>query len=136
MYKNVLVPIALDHEGGYGESLAIADAISAPDAKLTLLHVVEEVPGFVAGQLPEGLLDKNFEAAHQELLAIAKGAGPAVAADVVRGHSARTILDYAEAHGSDCIVIASHKPGLEDYFLGSTAAHVVRHANCSVHVIR
>ena len=38
--------------------------------------------------------------------------------------------------GADLLIIASHRPGLQDYFLGSTAAHVVRHAACSVHVIR
>ena len=37
---------------------------------------------------------------------------------------------------TDCVVIASHRPGLQDYLLGSTAARVVRHAACSVHVLR
>ena len=37
---------------------------------------------------------------------------------------------------ADCIVIGSHKPGLIDYLLGSTAARVVRHAPCAVHVLR
>ena len=55
---------------------------------------------------------------------------------VVDGHSARTILDYAEEHGVDCIVMASHRPDITDYFLGSTAARVVRHAACAVHVLR
>jgi len=36
----------------------------------------------------------------------------------------------------DLIIIASHRPGLQDYFLGSTAAKVVRHATCSVLVVR
>ncbi len=42
----------------------------------------------------------------------------------------------AVAHAVDCIVIGSHKPGLSDYLLGSTAARVVRHAPCAVHVYR
>jgi nucleotide-binding universal stress UspA family protein len=42
----------------------------------------------------------------------------------------------AEEKGADLIIIASHRPGLKDYFLGSTAAKVVRHAKCSVLVIR
>ena len=37
---------------------------------------------------------------------------------------------------ADLIIIASHKPGFQDYFLGSTAAKVVRHAPCSVLVVR
>ena len=61
---------------------------------------------------------------------------PIVKAKIIEGHSARTILDFAEENAIDCIVMGSHKPGLADYFLGSTAARVVRHANCAVHVHR
>ncbi len=55
---------------------------------------------------------------------------------LVEGHSGTTILEWAEANGVDCIVVASHRPGLTDYLLGSTAGRVVRHAACSVHVVR
>ncbi len=61
---------------------------------------------------------------------------PSISAHVVTGHAGNTIVDYAAEHEVDCIVIASHKPGLQDYFLGSTAARVVRHSPCAVHVIR
>jgi nucleotide-binding universal stress UspA family protein len=47
-----------------------------------------------------------------------------------------TILETAKEIGADLIVIASHRPGLQDYFLGSTAARVVRHAECAVLVDR
>jgi nucleotide-binding universal stress UspA family protein len=33
-------------------------------------------------------------------------------------------------------VIASHRPGMADLLIGSTAAQVVRHAPCAVHVLR
>ena len=46
------------------------------------------------------------------------------------------IIDYANDHDIDCIVIGSHKPGLRDFLLGSTAARVTRHAPCAVHVLR
>jgi len=52
------------------------------------------------------------------------------------GHSYNTILEVAKEKNADLIIIASHRPGLQDYFLGSTAAKVVRHANCSVLVVR
>ncbi len=35
-----------------------------------------------------------------------------------------------------CIIVASHKPNVGDYLLGTTAARVVRHATCSVFVVR
>jgi len=57
-------------------------------------------------------------------------------AEARTGHSYKTILDVADEKQVDLIVIASHQPGLQDYFLGSTAAKVVRHAKCSVLIIR
>ncbi len=59
-----------------------------------------------------------------------------VSIEVIDGHSARSILDYAAGHHVDCIVMASHRPDFSDYLLGSTAARVVRHARCAVHVMR
>jgi len=55
---------------------------------------------------------------------------------LIEGHSGQTILEWAEANEVDCIVIMSHQPGLQDYFLGNKAGRVVRHARCSVHVVR
>jgi universal stress protein F len=55
---------------------------------------------------------------------------------IISGHAGRVIVDYASTNEIDCIIVASHRPGIGDFFLGSTAARVVRHANCSVHVIR
>ncbi|MBT8417397.1 MAG: universal stress protein, partial [Silicimonas sp.] len=59
-----------------------------------------------------------------------------ISAVLVPGHVHSTILEYAEENGVDCIVMGSHKPDLTDYLIGSTAARVVRHAPCAVHVYR
>ena len=56
--------------------------------------------------------------------------------DMRHGTPGSGILDAAEDLGIDLIVIGSHKPDLTDYFLGSTAARVVRHAQCPVLVMR
>ncbi|MDT8342966.1 MAG: universal stress protein [Thermohalobaculum sp.] len=135
MYKNILVPVALDHAEKGQAALAVARQLLDGGGRITLLHVMEEIPGYAASHLPEGTLRRNEDAAATALGELAAGAGD-VTAKVVWGHSGRTILDFAEDTGADCIVIASHKPGLEDYFLGSTAARVVRHAPCAVHVMR
>lgn len=55
---------------------------------------------------------------------------------VIDGPTGRTITNWAEETGVDCIVMSSHRPVMSDILLGSTAAWVVRHAQCSVHVIR
>jgi nucleotide-binding universal stress UspA family protein len=48
----------------------------------------------------------------------------------------RQILEAAKAEGVDLIVIGSHGYGGLDRLLGTTAAKVVNHAECSVLVIR
>ncbi|WP_137702962.1 universal stress protein [Marimonas lutisalis] len=135
MYKNILVPIASDHDPHTGKALNVARALASEGAKITSLTVVEAMPGYIQNQLPEGQSAKIMDEVETELKAELGGAKD-VTPVVVEGHSARTILDYAEEHGIDCIVMASHRPGLSDYLLGSTAARVVRHAKCAVHVLR
>jgi len=134
MYRNILVPVALDHERDVAAALAIARTLVAEDGKITALTVVEAVPAYILAEFPEGHLERNRDAAAAALKE--EVGGPDVKTVAVTGHSARSILDYAEAHEIDCIVIASHRPGLQDFFLGSTAARVVRHATCAVHVVR
>jgi nucleotide-binding universal stress UspA family protein len=52
------------------------------------------------------------------------------------GNVHREILRVAGEIRADLIVMASHRPALKDYLLGAHAARVVRHAKCSVHVVR
>ena len=135
MYKTILVPIAADHEPSTASAINVARALAAEGATITALTVIEAMPGYVSAHLPEGQLEKTKLDVETGLKADLGGAGD-VAIKVVEGHSARSILDFAESNGVDCIVMASHRPDITDFFLGSTAARVVRHAKCSVHVLR
>lgn len=133
MYKNILVPIALDHGDHGAKAIAVARQLLDDGGRITLLHVLEDIPAFAAAYLPEGALEKNRAAAFEKLTAL-KAEDISIA--VIGGHAYTSIIAHAKADGADCIVIASHKPGFEDYFLGSTAARVVRHAGCCVHILR
>lgn len=135
MYKNILVPIAADHDPHTGKALNVARALAGEGAKITALTVVEEMPGYILNQLPEGQMEKTKTEVETGLKADLGGVVD-VTPVVIEGHSARSILEYAAENGIDCIVMASHRPDISDYFLGSTAARVVRHAPCSVHVVR
>ncbi|MGJ8546033.1 MAG: universal stress protein [Sulfitobacter sp.] len=46
------------------------------------------------------------------------------------------ILSAADKHQPSLIVMAAHRPELRDYLIGPNAARVVRHAKCSVLVLR
>jgi len=135
MYDHVLVPIAY-HEGRDAEAaIEIARAIAAPEARITLIHVMDEIPSYAITYLPEGFRSESRKAIEADLQSRAEGLDT-VATAVIEGHPGRAITDFAAKHNVDCIVIASHRPGVQDLFLGSTAARVVRHANCAVHVLR
>ena len=134
MYNKILVPMALDH-GVSEQTMKIAQGLSGGTGEIIALHVYEAPQRSVAAYLDEAAVRESMELAKSNLAEkTAKFAG--VRAELVQGHSARTIIDYAADNGIDCIVMGSHKPGLSDYFLGSTAARVVQHAPCAVHVVR
>lgn len=135
MYKKILVPVLFDNEHDTSGAYDVARALAEDGAEFHIIHVMETIPAYATVQIPEELMKKTKEEAARSLIESAK-AFPNAKTHLVGGHAGRTIVDYATEYGIDCIVIASHKPGLEDFFLGSTASRVVRHAKCSVHVIR
>jgi len=134
MYNKILVPMALDHDVSQ-HTLEVARALSADAAQIIALHVYELPQGSVSTFLDKSVVEEGFQRARLHLLDKVSGM-EGVAPEIIKGHTARTIIDYATDSGVDCIVIGSHKPGISDYFLGSTASRVVRHAPCAVHVHR
>jgi len=135
MYDHILVPISLDTDRDGKRAMEVAQTLSGDGGKISILHVVEHLPQYSEDLLPAD----HFEFAKSKITQVLKPMLDGVenaTLNIVEGHSGRTILDYAENHKADCIVVASHRPGLKDYLLGSTAARVVRHATCAVHVVR
>lgn len=135
MYHNVLVPISFDPERDITGPLKVARLLSAPGAKVTLLHVIEQVPAYAISYVPADFMEDTRQALQAELDGLAQTL-PNAEGVLVEGHSGRTILDWAEEHRPDLIILASHRPGMQDILLGSTATHVVRNARCAVHVVR
>lgn len=136
MFNTILVPIDIGHADSSNEIIKIAATNASSDARIVLLYVVEEIPKWVAVELPEDIQKKSLQSAIEQLDAIAAATDITVEAEVRVGHPYQTILDASKDLNAELIVIASHKPGLQDYLLGSTAAKVVRHAMCSVLVVR
>ena len=136
MYKQILVPVDIAHKERASQMIEAAKEIADDGASITLLNVVEDVPSYVMVQLPEGVLDEAKANARKELEAIAAAADLKAQIEIGRGRAHSVILAHADKTDTDLIVIASHKPGLQDYLLGSTAARVVRHATCAVLVTR
>ena len=136
MYKTIVVPIDLSHQEKAASMIDAARLLGDKDGKIVLLNVIEELPASVAAELPGGWLDKTHKDVWSALDVLAKAHDLKAVPEVRNGAAHSVIISFAEENDVDAIVIASHKPGLQDYFLGSTAARVVRHAPCSVHVLR
>lgn len=135
MYKNILVPVSFEADRNAQGAMEIAKALRAPGGSITCLHVLEQLPNYATQYLPDG----HIEAAKAEVVEGLKDLVAEVenaSTMVVEGHSSRTILAHADNNDVDLIIVASHQPGMQDYLLGSTAAKVVRHAKCAVHVLR
>ena len=135
MYHNILVPVVFDAEHDMTAPVKLAGILKTPEAKITFLHVIEHVPAYALSYITEDLQNELRVALNDEMERLSKRL-PGAEGHVIEGHSGRTILEYANKNHVDLIILASHRPGLEDYFLGSTASHVVRHANSAVHIVR
>ncbi len=135
MYKHIVMAVALDHEHDMAQLKEVTQRLLVEGGKITALHVFEELPGYASQYVPADYVHEFHKEIANDLHHKVRDM-PGVTPVVVSGHAGRTIVDHADDNDADCIVLASHRPGLEDYFLGSTAARVVRHAKCSVHVIR
>ncbi|MEQ8449673.1 MAG: universal stress protein [Nitratireductor sp.] len=136
MYDTILVPVDLADSDKAPTMIAAARTMANDGARIVLVNIVEDIPTFVAAELPGGIMEKTRDEARKTLEAMAAEQGEGVEIDVRVGQAASGILAVAKEKQADVIVIASHKPGLQDYLIGSTAARVVRHAACSVHVMR
>lgn len=134
MYKKIIVALGLSHGHGV-TALEMARCLKAEDGEILAVHVIEPVPGFASYYLPQ---DHEESVRDEALNGIAERIGDKKDAKpvVLSGHPGSTLIEYAETIGADCIIVGSHKPDMQDYLLGSTAARVARHAPCAVHILR
>ena len=141
MYKNILLPVDLNsietQEPAIGTAIQLAKTFGAR------LHVMAVVPDFGVGVVstffPEDYEQKVMAAADAELQDFLRQRMPeGIDAQhaVANGTIYKEVLDFAKQIEADLIVMASHRPELKDYLIGPNAARVVRHANCSVLVVR
>jgi len=138
MFKSIVIAAALFSKGATTRGLIKKAArLLDPGGRITLVHVLEEVPSVVVAAVTKDQLAAQRNSVRKQLESIAAGqSGIKVEVDLRSGKPSKEILKSAEDNEADLIMIASHKPGLSDYFIGSTASRVVRHAQCSVLVSR
>jgi nucleotide-binding universal stress UspA family protein len=140
MFKTILVPVDLTEVETAQPAIDTAVSLaSASDGSIRLINVRSLVPATYMEFIPASFDAEQQEDAEAKLAAVAAGiALPAerVSATVRLGSVYNEVLHEAEATGADLIVIGSHRPTMATYLLGSNASTIVRHAKCSVLVVR
>ena len=141
MFHSILVPVDLSDKHSWRKALPAA--VSMCETWQGRLHLLTVVPDFglpIVGQaFPEGYEAKVRAQAAQQLKDFAAEQVPdAIPCKriIAEGKIYQEILRAADAVKADLIVMGSHRPELSDFLLGPNAARVVRHAKCSVMVVR
>jgi len=149
MTRKILVPVDLSDTETSAKVLAAGvDQAKHEGAQLTVMVVVPPmVTGIdyryaIRGEM-KGSEDYDLKKIVQNALDhlnefVAEHIAKGTKADTIARHGTiyEQILDVAEDIGADQIVIGAHRPQLADYLLGPNTARVVRHAKCSVNVVR
>ncbi len=139
MFKNILVAVYFADDTQNNNLLrATAEIASAGNSDVYLLHTVPTAPPELSQFLPKSYEKITFEKMQKELIAMAEKHDLKNVKEVfVRfGDAHHEILTQANKIGANLIIVASHRPHLSEYLLGTTAARIVRHASCSTLVIR
>lgn len=140
MYKTIVV--AIDPAEPEFANPALARAVQFAkdyDASLCLVSVLPFVQGYVSEFLPPDFDEKTIKEMRAKLVDIGSGLGISadkVSVEVRSGGVYHEVLEAAKNVSADLIIVSSHHPGLATYLIGSNAANVVRHAECSVLVVR
>ncbi|MBQ2261919.1 MAG: universal stress protein [Loktanella sp.] len=140
MPRSILMPIDLTDNVSWPAALREALLMVGEDGTL---HVVSVLPDFGLAQV-SGYFKKNYE--KDALAAFGKAMtdwinehvpeSVDVHPHILHGTIYDEILRASQKLAVDVIVMGSHRPVFRDYLLGPNAARVVRHASCSVYVVR
>jgi universal stress protein F len=140
MYSKIVVPIAMDHLE-HGEAvLERAKSLLDPGGEIILLNVVEDLNAYAQGYMivdfPLEVIDASRDHAKKTLNELKEKHGVTGRIEIRIGGAAGVINTFAEDEKADLVIIASHRPGLIDYFIGSTASRVASHCKCAVLIDR
>lgn len=131
----VLVPV----DGSSHSKAALEEAIeSFPDAEIVVLHVIQ-VTRFPSDPdiSPYELAKAEGEDILEDAREIAAKYGRPIGTELVAGNAPRTIVNYADEHDVDHVVIGSSgRSGISRALLGSVAEAVMRRSPVSVTIVR
>lgn len=138
--QRILMPVDLSYPEVVKREVEMALKLIAEDGVIDMLYVDD---ARVHHSMVPTASGKVFTAQHQSAFDRVQTMLEQL---VPQGHRGKSIVrngvvfdevvSLAKQSNVDAIVMASAKPKLRSYLLGSNAAKVVRHAPCSVFVVR
>jgi nucleotide-binding universal stress UspA family protein len=142
-YRRILVPT--DFSAGARHALDVSFMFAAPDAHIELLHcwrtpvyagALEDTNLGMASLGPE--LEREVSAQGEMLLDAYRGrGGVSMGFKQVEAKATHGIQDRLESEPFDLVVVGNHgRSGLGRWIIGSVAEVTVRHAPCSVVVVK
>jgi len=140
MFKKILIPIDLTDLALSRRALeASRDLVLQSKGNLRLMTVETLLPASFMEYVPPEFDRSQEERAKRALIEI--GSTLEVPKECISfcvrfGSIYVEILAEAEDWNADLIVVGSHRPSMATYLIGSNAKTIVRHAKCSVLVIR
>ncbi|MBN1983668.1 MAG: universal stress protein [Chitinivibrionales bacterium] len=140
MFKKILAA----YDGSEGSKNALARAFTVAQeytAPITMVWVRDTLPQFAAtvGEVEDEkeAAEDYFNTLKNYTEQIASARNMTVDSACLKGHAAREIVQYAEKHGFDLIVIGQvGHSGFFGRMLGSTADRITETAHCDVLIVR
>jgi nucleotide-binding universal stress UspA family protein len=140
MFKTILVPVDLAEVEAAKPAIDKAvELAQSAEGSLRLVYVRPVVPVTYMEFMPPAFEEEQQAEAEKTLAELASTVNlpsERVSAVVRFGSIYNEVLDEAEKTGADLVVIGSHRPTMATFLLGSNASTIVRHARCSVLVVR
>jgi nucleotide-binding universal stress UspA family protein len=140
MYRKILVPVDFTEKNQAALDSAVQIAGSTEGSEVTLLHVVETIEHIEFDEMADFYRGLETRAAAR-LFALEdklRQGGVKARHDVLFGKRTESIVRHAEEHGTDLIILSSHKvdrdhPALG---LGSISYRVAIVARCPVLLVK
>jgi nucleotide-binding universal stress UspA family protein len=140
MFRTILVPVDIDDPDTSRPALDRALALAeASGGTIRLIYVRSLVPLTFMEFVPPHFDTEQQAEAEKRLAALAESIQlpkERVSSVVTLGGVYHDVLQEADKIRADLIVVGSHRPTTATYLIGSNAATIVRHARCSVLVVR
>ncbi len=140
MFGRILLPIDLAEEALIEDAVRHAEALAEScDGEIRVVAVQSLIPMALLDYVPQDFDEETRRGLEKETAEIAgrlRRPPHKVSSTVLYGPVYQRVLEEAGRWGASVILVSSHRPGMGRFLIGSNADAIVRHATCSVLVLR